>query len=182
LLHGHTPRASLHRPIQLPDTGSVGCVVRSVATNPSNKHARLRSGVDDRTGELMGKRSILIAAVVTGGAVVGGSAALVSSTASLSASGSPVATTTIPDATTTEIHTLVNQAQRLNTQIANTRAELTRLQQVLATAARRAASRPSLPAVSTVSTGATPTTHATTKASSTGEGDNNNSKGARSDN
>ena len=165
-----------------------------------NPRRRLGDKFNPIGGPMRG-RSILVSAVLVGGAVVGGTAALKGGAASNTATTTSLATTTTNLDATTRIHSLSTEAERLGGQITIARTKLSALEQLVLseTAQRRAASRPNVPSVSTVSTGAAstapstaptttttsttaPTTQTTTGASSSTTDDNSNSNGGSGDN
>ena len=114
----------------------------------------------------MNVRSRWLTTVVSGSAILGGFAALSGTPASSSQTERTLATTTSPtNPTTSEIASLVTQAQRLGAEITSARSELAQLEQtVAARAVRRVA--PTTRTVAVSPPVVAPVTHATTGASS----------------
>src|ERR1019366_1218621 len=184
-LYGRATRTSRTSRGRLPGAKHVGPVLRRVPSTECIERASPWSNVaSDGKGRQMRGRSILATVVVTGAAVAGGSAALESGGVSSSASDLPMVTTTGPSAVTSQINSLVTEAQRLGTQITIARRALSRLeQQILPDAANRRSARASaVSAIPTSAAATTPATHATTGASSLSANNNSDSNGDNNDN
>jgi hypothetical protein len=116
----------------------------------------------------MSGRTRWLAAVVTGGAALGAGVALASAPVSSSTGVAPVVVATAPTGATTQVRAVAARAQRLGTEIAIARAELTRLEREAARAAQRAQVAPQATAqlaASPVTATTVPPVHTTTGAS-----------------